>query len=806
MRCLIPRSSRQSWPLAVLTLLLGSTGCGGSDAQVPEEMRLERLELTPVGAKLEYPEIELLAEWSNLDDEATWRDWDFSAAAHRPARFFDRPVLRIQRKEGVELHVPVGLTMRGKGLLSLETVARKGSPRPTAVLVSGERELAAETVSVDPRSDERGLIYHFATERGESHQIDEVLLRFPAAPDPIVLCSLDLSEELHRRGLRESAFGGYGSIEVDGDARRVTCLSQASAMRTAIDVKDSAHHLTFSYAQPELVRTPGQSLQLLTTIETVDGHKETTIWPFEKSDEASATWHEARIALGEWTGSQVTATLSLVSADGEGLCVVSQPHVTGPIRSADRPNILLIVDDQHSGRALGVAGNANIKTPRLDRLASEGAYFSQAYCNDPICGPSRYSMMSGRYPTEIGAFQNMTRPRPETEYLAEYLRDRGYFTGTSGKTHFAPTDAEHGFEDTYHHSFYNIAGYSHYTPWYEREFARRGLEGDPYHWKQTDGWVNRLDPASGICTINPHPRDLSPEHWITQKALRLIEKAKAKQEPFFVHASYFAPHHPYGPLKEFYDLYEGVDIPLPPNFVDRSASTTWDFTEDEWKLIRRHYYAFVSQVDFFIGELLDGLEDLGVAENTLVIMVSDHGDMMGEWGVLTKGRPEEASIGVPFFVRWPRRFAGGKVIDAPVSLIDVLPTVFDALGERAPWGSRGESVLPLIDGTQDPLEREVYALDVRRDPFLMLVAREHRWKLTCEPRGGDKPHIYRLYDVREDPWELTNRFMDPSVLEHRQRMVRKLKVFWERESAFISFPLPEPVKDTAHKQRLPIKD
>ena len=472
--------------------------------------------------------------------------------------------------------------------------------------------------------------------------------------------------------------------------------------------------------------------------------------------------------------------------------------------AAARPNILFILDDQHSPRALGVAGNASIQTPRLDQLASEGAYFRQAYCNDPVCGPSRYSMMSGRYPTEIGTYQNGHAPRPDVQFLAQYLTRWGYFTGSSGKTHFTPQDATHGFQELYRHSFYNCDSWSNYTPWYVAEFERRGLPGKALFWLPSEGWSRRMGGrASNLCTINPNPADLTPEHWITRKALSLIDEAQEQGKPFFVQASYFAPHHPYGPLQEFYDLYEDVELSLPASFPDDGEHFE-DFTRAEFETIQRHYYGLVSQVDHYIGELLDGLEERGLADNTLVVMVSDHGDMMGEFGDLKKGSPMEGSLGVPFFVRWPARVPAGTRIDAPVSLIDVFPTVFDALGKPLPSEARGKSVLPLIDGSDDGLGREVYALDVRRSPFLLVVAREYRWKLILEGRGKNTPRL-RLYDLIEDPWELNNRAHDPRVADVRNRLRTKAEAFWEDQRRHVPDPLPPVVNRGRDLEPLPAK-
>lgn len=452
-----------------------------------------------------------------------------------------------------------------------------------------------------------------------------------------------------------------------------------------------------------------------------------------------------------------------------------------------RPNILLIITDQFSPRTLGIAGNPVVQTPRLDQLGEEGAYFRQGYCNDPICVPSRYSMLTGKYPTEIGVFTNSQAPLEGLRYIPDYLNDFGYFTGSSGKNHFIPETETHGFQDLYRHAFYVSQGYSHYGPWYKRRFKEMGLKGDPFFWKRTEDWGEAIEPHDGgMCIINPYPAELCPENWVTHQALRLMDRAKEKGKPFFVHASYFAPHHPYGPLQEYYDLYEGVEMQLPPNFYHPKRGQR-QYTDDEHKVIMRHYYGFVSQVDHYIGQLLDGLDERGLAEDTLVFMVSDHGDLMGEFGLLTKGPPWEASLGVPFFMRWPGRIPAGQVISEPVSLIDIMPTIFDAMEEPAPEDAQGDSILPLAEAKVETLDRVVFGIDVRVKPYLFITVRERRWKLIMRPKTR-KFDAFELYDMDNDPYELTDLSKDEEHKETLERLVKTGVEFWKTQSPLVKRP------------------
>jgi len=458
-----------------------------------------------------------------------------------------------------------------------------------------------------------------------------------------------------------------------------------------------------------------------------------------------------------------------------------------PAPEDERPNVLIIMTDQFNRRVLGCMGNEVVKTPNIDRLAAEGALFRWGYCNAPVCGPSRYSMFTGLYPSETGVFENRIVPRDGLRYLPEYLRGAGFYTASVGKTHFTPPLRRHGFQEL-RLSAIHLPTWSHYFPWLESEIERRGMDVDPLFWKPSKGWEDRIED---LCPVNPFPDDMTAEAWITRNVLELIRSQRDAGRRFFVHASYLPPHHPYAPIQEYLDLYDPDEIPAPASFGRRTEASR-DFTKEEWRRIWHHYYAYVSQLDHHVGELLAGLAELGVAENTLVFFLSDHGDMLGEFSMLFKDWAYEGSLGVPFIVRWPERFPGGKVIDAPVSLIDVLPTVLDAVGIPVPETLHGRTVLPLIEGDEDGDDRVVYAMDVRLPPFHVLACREQRLKLTV--RGRRKgAHDYQLVDLLSDPDELVDLSTDPAHREDLDRLKAELEAFWEPQSKLVEFPLPKPL-------------
>jgi len=456
------------------------------------------------------------------------------------------------------------------------------------------------------------------------------------------------------------------------------------------------------------------------------------------------------------------------------------------------PNVLLILTDQMTRAAVACLGNEQVRTPSLDRLAAEGAVFTRSYCNTPLCGPSRHSLFTGRYASEIGAFANNVVPREGFRYLPQYLNDAGYFTGSVGKLHFIPRDDVHGFQDVYFHEGDIPGGRSHYHGWLIRELHARGIERYDY-WRTSPGWYKRVED---LCQVNPLPPELRSSAWTTRKALRLMREGLDRDEPFFVHASYWPPHHPYKPGAEFLARYEDVDPELPASFYEAVSPMYAELREQDFKTILRHYYAFVTEVDDAIGRLLEGLDELGCADDTLVIMTSDHGDMLGSFRALGKGRPEERSLGVPLIVRHPRRFDGGRVVDVPVSLIDLLPTVLATVGEPVPADLPGRDLLPLIRGEATGPDPPVYALDVRHAPFLMLAVVDGPWKLSRTPAGD------RLVHLEDDADELVDRTGEADA-EPRARLTALLDAFWREQRAHVpdEIPAPAPLENQALEQK-----
>lgn len=439
-----------------------------------------------------------------------------------------------------------------------------------------------------------------------------------------------------------------------------------------------------------------------------------------------------------------------------------------------RRNIVVIQADQMAAQALGAYGDQAAKTPNIDALAGDGAVFDRAYCNTPLCAPSRASMMMGRLPSEAGCFDNGDDFAASSPTFAHRLRAAGYHTALIGRMHFIGPDQQHGFEERLTTDVYP-ADLDMVPDW------KRPLD-------QRLQWYHDADAAfdAGVSKATVQ-QDFDDE--VAFRSLRhLNDRVRANQAaeedvPFLMVTSFIHPHDPYEPPREHWDRFADGEIPDPkhPEVPDpaqdphthrlreMSGFDKRDPNIDEVRRARHAYYAAISYIDDHIGRIRARLEELDLADNTVIIVTSDHGDMLGERGLWFKMSPYERSSRVPLIVYGPEHLVPQGRFANPVSLLDLMPTLLE-LSEAPATETAGLSLLESARreraGDTGPDDRDIvieYLAEGTYRPQLTLV----RGSLKYVICPGDPD---QLFDLSVDPDELRNRAADPEYAEAVARL------------------------------------
>lgn len=448
-----------------------------------------------------------------------------------------------------------------------------------------------------------------------------------------------------------------------------------------------------------------------------------------------------------------------------------------------RPNIVVIQADQMAAQALGAYGDDAAKTPNIDALANSGAVFERAYCNTPLCAPSRASMMVGELPSDVGCHDNGDEFAASLPTFAHRLRAVGYHTTLIGRMHFIGPDQQHGFEERLTTDVYP-ADLDMVPDW--------TLSLD-----QRLQWYHDADAvfSAGVSKATVQ-QDFDEE--VGFRTIRhLNDRVRANQAagddiPFLMVASFIHPHDPYEPPREHWDRFEGVAIPDPQNpaapAADQDPHThrlramsgfdTRDPSIEAVRRARRAYYAAVSYIDDHIGRIQRRLEELGLAENTVIFITSDHGDMLGEKGLWFKMSPYEQSSRVPLIMHGAEELVPRGRFANPVCLLDLMPTLVELSG--APEASSAglsllESMRRETAGTTAPEDRDIvieYLAEGTYRPQITLVRGQYKY-VMC-PGDPDQ-----LFDLHHDPDELHNRAADHEYADVLGQMRQALEARYD---------------------------
>ena len=452
----------------------------------------------------------------------------------------------------------------------------------------------------------------------------------------------------------------------------------------------------------------------------------------------------------------------------------------------ERPNILLIITDQQRADCLGIDGHPVLQTPYLDYIAQSGVRFTRAYSEVPSCIPARHVLMAGQAPDEVGlvgfCYRSESCPWDPPATLADELSKAGYETRMIGKLHLQPQRKRYGFDAM------------------ELADGLGGTGNDFVDWLKLRGvpksrMPSTLGMGNWIGRPGPFGEDETYAYWAVERALDFLRK-RDPSTPFFLNVSIFEPHPPLICPPVYFHRYDRLDLPQPcvgswvPPFRGprrglnpRGGELEMDLDPLTMHHCRAAYYGLVNHVDHQLGRLIGGL---GAAlENTYILFVSDHGEMLGDHHLYGKCEPFESSARVPFLLRPPRakgeylqepdpdgEYPRGIVRDEPVGLQDVMPTLLDAAGIDVPASCTGRSVLPLARGEsvpwRDELRGEHSGFRSSDAGFHYLVGR--RRKYIWWSQSGQE----RLFDLVDDPLELKDLSDTEDLSPWRVRLAEEL--------------------------------
>jgi arylsulfatase A-like enzyme len=436
-----------------------------------------------------------------------------------------------------------------------------------------------------------------------------------------------------------------------------------------------------------------------------------------------------------------------------------------------RPNILFICTDQQRYDSLGVNGNPVCQTPNLDRLAAAGMNFTRAFTVSSLCSPARASLLTGLYPHNHGMTDNCNARQVSTRELSPALitfpQLLKYRTGYVGKWHVGQkrTPLDWGFDDY-------IPGEGWHEWWPEGvQLEKESAMRLPYA------------PEKPMAARVPLPLEAYPEYQRASAAIALLEGYARQCAPFLLCLDFFAPHYPHYLPEPYASMYDPAALPRWVNFADAlpevHEGTRWlkqRWGVSDWETcaeIVAAYYGHVTCLDHQIGRVLEALDRMGLARDTLVVFTSDHGDLTGAHGILQKGAVGYDELyRIPLIARWPGVVEMGVECDGLVELSDLMPTLLEVAGVGVPQGLDGRSMAPLLQGGM-PMDwrQEVFAeyLGSQNGDIALKILRTAEYKLVLSASGPDE-----LFDLKKDPGELENRIGDPAYGAVRRDLAGRL--------------------------------
>lgn len=469
-----------------------------------------------------------------------------------------------------------------------------------------------------------------------------------------------------------------------------------------------------------------------------------------------------------------------------------------PAQSARPRNVLFLLSDQHQPGALSLLGHRYARTPHLDQLAREGTRFQNAYCSNPVCTPSRASLLTGLYTHHHRTWNNATPWPFEIRTMAHHFSRAGYISGLIGKMHFVDAQT-HGFD--YRIDFNDWLQYlgpkaKLYADELSRANSGSGLPQIDDLWRDYgDPWLESRskDGRAGFVHVG-RPSLLAErdhqESFVARESVRFLKRF-GKQHPFFLISSYLKPHDPFMPAERFAAMYPQGSVEVPGTYgkvdlsrvpreirsrIERDGATPELRDPEQARTRIRMYYGNVAQVDDAMGQVLRTLRELDLEKDTVVVYTSDHGEMCGGHGLWGKFVFYDPSVGVPLLVKAPGVSRPGSVCDAVVSQTALLATLLDLCGLSVPSGLDGAPLTPLLREPERRPEEPVFAEFALRTKNAKYMIRHGQWKYCHYVNDAAE-----LYDLAADPEEMRN-LAGEAAHREKQEELRQRLFAWHQPS------------------------
>jgi arylsulfatase A-like enzyme len=473
-----------------------------------------------------------------------------------------------------------------------------------------------------------------------------------------------------------------------------------------------------------------------------------------------------------------------------------------------KPNLLFIWTDEQQYFTMKAYGNEVIQTPNLDRLASGSYVFEKAYVTQPVCSPDRASVMTGLYPHTHGIVANNIALPEAAKTLPEIIDDPDYHTAYMGKWHLGDEIfPQRGFKTW-------VSIEDNYIQYYGPERDREA-RSDYHHWLVEKGFQPNERNRFSRSFAASLPLEHCKPTFLEEKAIEFLEENR--DNPFILYINFLEPHMPFlGPLDS---LYSPEEVILPGSFNDHANDDDplyyrrktdgnerqYGSTEAEFRELIAKYWGLVTQVDMSVGAILDKLESLGLADNTIVVYTSDHGDMMGAHRMVAKGVMYEEAVRIPFLLKDPRMNAAQRIIRERVSQVDIVPTLLDLMDHEVPGYLEGKSMVPALMADEFPAEDifiewnshmdyrvrnwaekdpgEADSLQWAANPSIRTVISKEGWKLSLSNRDKSQ-----LFDLNKDPSEIENLFYQEEYKQTINELAGKIYLWQKATGDTLHFP------------------